>query len=172
MDATIIRDADIASAVRRAVTDAGGFSLPKTDATVLVKPNCNVGMPPPASTNPIVVRETIRLLKESGAGRIIVGDRSWVRFFIPRQKNTIANMKKNGILEVAQDEGAEAIGFEEDGWFRVKPDKAEHWRGSIRLTKVLKAVDYHVTLPVLKTHSITDFTLSLKNAVGLLHTSD
>lgn len=172
MGLSTVEDKDIRRAVRKAIGNLGGIKLPRHGAKVLIKPNVNTGALPPASTNPLVVSETIKLALGAGASEVIVGDRSWVQFFIPRQKNTVQNMKSNGIYDAARAEGASVTGFEEGGWLRVKPEGATHWRGSLRITKFIDEVDYIVSIPVLKTHWITDFSLSLKNSVGVLHTLD
>ncbi len=79
------------SLVRKAVGLAGGMGFIKKGDSVLIKPNLNTGDPPPASTNPEVVYEVIRMVKEKMPSRIVVGDRSsfW--------SDTLSCMKQNGL---------------------------------------------------------------------------
>jgi len=67
-------------AVRDAVEAATDFSwLSKGDA-VFIKPVNNSGNPNPATTCPTAIAATVEILKEKGAGRVIVGDMSGVQY--------------------------------------------------------------------------------------------
>ncbi|GAG26681.1 unnamed protein product, partial [marine sediment metagenome] len=66
----------------------------------------------------------------------------------------------------------EIIGFENDEWIRVKPEKAKHWSKGFRIPKMLAKIDHIISVPVLHTHSITSHSLALKNLVGLIHPAD
>ena len=96
----------LSAQVEKAVALAGGLGFIKKGSTVLIKPNFNTGDPYPASTNPEVIRHVIRLVKNQDPYAILVGDRSsfW--------SDTLKCMKKNGIYEVAEQEGAELYPFD------------------------------------------------------------
>ena len=68
------------SAVRAAAEAATDFSwLSKGDA-VFIKPALNSGNPYPATTSPVALEGMVELLKEKGAGRVIVGDMSGIEY--------------------------------------------------------------------------------------------
>ena len=108
--------------VRKAVELAGGMDFIKEGDSVLIKPNLNTGDPHPASTNPEVVYEVIRMVKEKKPSKIMVGDRSsfWT--------DTLSCMKQNGLYDVIQQSGAEAFPFEEDkGKIYIIDSRREQW---------------------------------------------
>ena len=77
-------------------------------------------------------------------------------------------MKKNGAYEVAEQEGAELYPFDNAEWVRISPAKAKAWPKGFTVPKILNEVDYVISMPVIKTHSIATFTMAIKNWVGIL----
>lgn len=155
-----------AQGVSEVIKATGDLDFIKPGQKVLVKPNVNSDDPAPGTTNPEALAEVVRLAKAKGA-YVIVGDRS-----NPRWK-TIPAMKKTGMYKAALDAGAdEIIGFENEDWVRVKPEKAENWPKGFRIPKRLSEIDHIISVPVLHTHSMTGHSLALKNLVGLIHPAD
>lgn len=154
------------SLVRKAVELAGGMDFIKKGDTVLIKPNLNTGDPPPASTNPEVVHEVIRMVREKEPSRIMVGDRSsfWSK--------TLSCMKQNGLYDVITRAGAEVFPFEEDEWISVRPENADNWKNGFKIPKIIKEADHIISIPVLKTHSIATFSMAIKNWVGIISPKD
>ena len=152
----------LSAQVEKAVALAGGLGFIKKGSTVLIKPNFNTGDPHPASTNPEVIRHVIRLVKNQDPYAILVGDRSsfW--------SDTLKCMKKNGVYEVAEQEGAELYPFDNTEWIKISPAKAKAWPKGFTVPKILNEVDYVISMPVIKTHSIATFTMAIKNWVGIL----
>ena len=72
----IARGETVGSAVRKAVELSGGLNFIKSGQTVLIKPNVNSGDAYPASTNPEVIYEVIKMVWERDPKRVIVGERS------------------------------------------------------------------------------------------------
>jgi len=68
------------SAVRDAAEAVTDFSWLSRGDPVFIKPACNSGKPYPATTSPVAVAAMIELLKERGAGRVIVGDMSGIQY--------------------------------------------------------------------------------------------
>ncbi len=162
----IARGDSIADSVRRAINLAGGLDFIKSGESVLIKPNVNSDDPHPGTTNPEVVFEVVNMVRENGAKRIIVADRSnpwW---------DTLKAMKKVGIYEAAVKGGAEAVVFGKGDYVKVNPENSYHWPNGFRIPKLVKQVDHIISLPVAKTHIIADFTMGIKNWVGLIPPSD
>jgi uncharacterized protein (DUF362 family) len=153
---------DLGAQVERAVYLAGGLGFIKKGSTVLLKPNFNTGDPNPASTNPEVIRHVIRLVKKQDPGTILVGDRSsfWT--------STLRAMEKNGAYNAAVQEGAEPFPFDNEKWINVKPFAARSWPNGFKIPEIIKQVDYVISIPVIKTHSIAVFSMAIKNWVGIL----
>jgi uncharacterized protein (DUF362 family) len=152
----------LSAQIEKAVALAGGLGFIRKGSTVLIKPNFNTGDPHPASTNPEVIRYVIRLVKKQDPYKILIGDRSsfW--------SDTLKSMKQNGAYEVIEQEGAELYPFDNAKWVRVNPANAKSWPKGFTVPKILNEVDYVISMPVIKTHSIAAFSMAIKNWVGIL----
>jgi hypothetical protein len=100
-------------AVRAAAQAVTDFAWLSRGDTVLVKPVCNSPKLYPATTDPVALRAMVGLLREKGAGRVIVADMSgvqFVRFSKDRlDGSTRALMQENGLARAAEDAGAELL---------------------------------------------------------------
>jgi uncharacterized protein (DUF362 family) len=166
-------DEATARAVRRAALAATDFSWLSRGDTVLIKPACNSGNPYPATTDPVALRAMIALLREKGAGRLIVADMSGVQFlrFDPDRTrgSTRELMGRSGMARAVEDAGAELHAFEEPGWdafFEEVPAVKDSWAGPVLLPNLLSQVDHVVLVPRCSRHLLAGSTLGLKAAVG------
>jgi len=162
----IARSDSVGDSVRRAIELAGGLDFIKSGQCVLIKPNVNSDDPHPGTANPEVVFEVVNMVREKGPKRIIVADRSnpwW---------DTLKAMKKVGIYEAAIQGGAEVVIFGKGDYVRVNPENSYHWTQGFYIPDLVRQVDHVISLPVAKTHIIADFTMGIKNWVGLLPPSD
>jgi uncharacterized protein (DUF362 family) len=152
--------------VRKAIALAGGLDFIDRGSTVLIKPNVNSDDPPPATTSPPVLSAVIAALRERQPARIIVGDRSvyW--------GNTIEYMKTTGIYDAARLAGAEVVDLEEAGWAQARPRGAVGWGRALKVSKLAREADYIVSVPVIKSHKIAQFSLGLKNTLGMVSPAD
>jgi len=162
----IARGETIGSAVRKAVELSGGLDFIKSGQTVLIKPNVNSGIAYPASTNPEVLYEIIKMVWERDPKRIIVGDRSNYR------RNTREEMKKAGIDNAILDARAELVTFDDMNWRFVNPTKSANWEDGYHLAEMIFQVDHIINVPVIKTHRLGWFTMSMKNLVGIIPGKD
>jgi uncharacterized protein (DUF362 family) len=166
VDVAIVRSGSVGASVARAIELSGGLDFIQPGQTVVIKPNVNSGDAYPGTTNPEVVQEVVRLVWERDPARVIVADRSW---FLG---GTLDLMQETGIYEAAINSRAEVLPLEDVPWELVHPQEAKHWPQPFRVTTLLKQADHVINLPVVKTHSLAAFTMSIKNAVGLIHTDD
>lgn len=160
----IVRGKDIMKMVKEAVSAIGG--LEKIDVkgkTVLVKPNVVSGEQNPATTNPEVVRAVVRLLKEHGVGKVIVGDMSAMLTL-----STKRNMERTGIKKAAEEEGAQVVYFEDYDWVEVELPGAKYI-SKVYVTEWIFNVDRIINLPVIKTHRSASYSICLKNFIGATH---
>ncbi len=161
------------AAVRSAAQAATDFSWLSRGDTVLLKPACNSGNAYPATTDPVALRAMIGLLKEKGAGRVIVADMSGVQFLRFSKDelsgSTRALMESAGMARPVIDAGAEIHAFEEAGWdgfFEATPQSGDSWKGPLMLPAVLREVDHVILMPRCSRHVLAGSTLALKAAVG------
>ena len=161
------------AAVRSTAQAATDFSWLSRGDTVLLKPACNSGNAYPATTDPVALRAMIGLLKEKGAGRVIVADMSGVQFVRfakdELRGSTRALMESAGMARAVIDAGAEIHAFEEAGWdgfFEATPKVGDSWKGPLMLPALLREVDHLILMPRCSRHVLAGSTLALKAAVG------
>ena len=131
---------------------------------VFLKPNFNSADPTPGSTHPDTLREIVAWLKEKGAQKITLGDRSGMG-------NTRQVMESKGIFKLAAELNIDTIVFDEmvaEDWVKVNPP-GSHWMQGFPFARPCLEADVLVQTCCLKTHRYGgQFTMSLKNSVGMV----
>jgi uncharacterized protein (DUF362 family) len=165
------------SAVREALLATSGFSWLSRGDSVFIKPALNSGKPYPATTSPPAIAAVIGLLREKGAGRVIVGDMSGIEH-VKLSPDSLSGssrklMETSGMAKAVLAAGGEIHFFEEGGWnaFYEDPmDRGPHWQGGLMMPNILKVVDHIILMPRCSRHVLTGATLGLKAAVGYWRT--
>jgi len=131
---------------------------------VIIKPNFNSDDPYPATTHLDTLRFVIRALKDRSPASITILERSGMG-------DTDQVLLNRGVYTLAKEENIKVINLDKlpgEGWVK-KGAENTHWKQGFLVPKELLAADYVVDLACLKTHRFGgDFTLSLKNNVGLV----
>ncbi len=140
---------------------------PVKGKVVVLKPNFNTADPCPASTHNDTLYGLITMLKEMGAARIVIAERSG-------PATTAEVMKQKGIFDMGKGLGFEIINLDEVGpnsWVHTKPESS-HWADGFRFARVYAEAECVVQTCCLKTHRYGGhFTMSLKNSVGMVERS-
>ena len=158
-------DGDLKQNIAQAVAAIGGFQrLVEPGNAILLKPNFNTADPPPASSDPHFVKAVIELLYEHGAGRVVVGESSMI------SRSTRDTLRQTGMLQAAEEAGAEVIIFDEGEWVPVRI--GGRYLKRVALAKAGLEAQKIVYVCCLKTHRLADFTLSLKLAMGFVRRRD
>lgn len=172
-----IHAAGIEAAVRQAAEAATDFSWLSRGETVLVKPVVNSGNPYPATTSPPGLKTMVSLLKEKGAGRVIVSDMAGIEHLKLAPESLSGStrelMKSCGLAQAALEAGAELYFPEEAGWgafFEDGPASGSRWKSGIMMPKIIREVDHVVLLPRCGRHALAGATLGMKAAVGYWRT--
>ncbi|HHT9135613.1 MAG TPA: DUF362 domain-containing protein [Candidatus Wunengus sp. YC60] len=161
---SIVQGDDIYTMLREGLELLGGLEkLDIKGKSVLVKPNIVNRYPSPANTNPLVIKNLIKILHEYGVSKIFVGDMSAI-FALPTKKNAI----KSGIWEAISEENMEFVPFEEYGWVEIDIPGGRFIKKAI-VSEFIYTVDRVINVPVIKTHSYAHYTISLKNFIGAIH---
>ena len=140
------------------------FPLPDLSRKrILIKPNAARLASPGqgVTTHPLVIQATINHLKEIGAKDIIIGESC---IFGVKAEEAF---RVTGIEEVAAMEGVRLIDLDQGEPMEIAIPGGRIVK-KIRVPALLKAFDYIVSIPVMKTHMHTQVTLSIKNMKGLL----
>ncbi len=162
-------ESDYMAALSASFAASMDLSFIERGQTVYFKVNCNNGDPYPHSTKPELIVELANRCRDHGAGRIIVGDRSFWG-----DQGTSANMRQNGVAGAAEMAGAELMVFDDDtvDWVQIAASDVPNWNGGFRLPVPVMQADHIINLPCMKTHFISEFTMALKNMIGLVHPAD
>jgi len=163
----------IVEAVRAAVLEATDFSWLARGDTVFIKTANNSPNAYPATTSPMAVVAVVGLLREKGAGRVIVGDMSGVQYvrFSPEKTSgsTRKLMAASGMAAAVMAAGGELHCFEEAGWdafYEDMPAAGSHWKRGLMMPNILKEAQHIVLMPRCSRHMIAGSTLGMKAAVG------
>ncbi len=137
---------------------------PVKDKEVVFKPNFNTADPPPASSSMETIKQLIIKLKEMGAKSITVAERSG-------PANTAEVFENKGLFTLAQELDFKIVNLSDASKeeFILKKPKNSHWKQGFLIAKIYDDAECIVETCCLKTHMYGGhFTLSLKNAVGLV----
>jgi uncharacterized protein (DUF362 family) len=138
---------------------------PVKGKAVVLKPNFNTADPAPGSTHNDTLRSLILSLKDMGAKKITLAERSGPG------DTTRSIMDKKGTFVMAKELGFDIVNLQEmakDGWVLVKP-RDSHWKDGFLFPRVYREAESVVVTGCLKTHGFGGhFTLSLKCAVGMV----
>jgi len=138
---------------------------PVKGKNVIFKPNFNTADPPPASSSMETVKQLIIKLKEMGAKSITIAERSG-------PAKTSETFKKKGLNDLAKELDFKIVNLEEEPKeaYVLKYFEDSHWRKGFLFAKIYDEAECIVETCCLKTHMYGGhFTLSLKNAVGIVN---
>lgn len=159
----LVSTRDRGQGVRQAIALLG--MKPFQGKRVVLKPNFNSADPAPGSTHNDTLRSLVLALQQMGARQITLAERSGPG------DSTRTVMEKKGTFKLAQELGFDILNLEEmgpEGWSKVEP-AGSHWRQGFLFPRVYVEAESVVQTCCLKTHAYGGhFTLSLKNAVGLV----
>jgi uncharacterized protein (DUF362 family) len=165
------------SAVRAAAEAATDFSWLSKGDNVFIKPALNSGSPYPATTNPPAIGGIIELLKEKGAGRVIVGDMCGIEHVKLSPEGVSGSsrrlMEVSGMARAVRTAGGEIHFFEEAGWnafYEDTPAAGSHWKYGLMMPNILKAVTHIILMPRCGRHVLAGSSLGLKAVVGYWRT--
>lgn len=161
-------EGNLRESIELSVSLIGGIKkLVNKGDTILLKPNYNTADPFPGSSDPEFIKAVIDMLYKTGAGKVIVGERT---AFLHSRKV----LEQAGIVKVAEEAGAEVVVFGKDGWHamfdrkgwrRVKVPGGQYLR-KVSLAKEALEIEKTVYVPLIKTHHAAEFTGAIKLSMG------
>jgi uncharacterized protein (DUF362 family) len=144
----------------------GGGNLLRSSRDVYLKVNA-VGHEPHVHTDPEVLRETIRYFRGCGARTIYVMENCTQANF------TRLVFQATGYLRICRETGAVPVFLDETAAVPIFLEEIEAFVDVSRFVveRLIEqgAENLYVSLPKLKTHSMSQVTLSIKNQFGLVH---
>ena len=131
------------------------FTYPHQSKIVL-KPNLIIDEPPPTTTPYETVEALVRYYQEMGYNTVIAEGSGWC--------NTFDAFKKLGYLKLTDKHGVKLVDLNNDKYIVKKNPEALSLK-QFEFPLTFKD-SYLISVPILKEHSITKVTLSLKNMLG------
>ena len=154
---------DLKKAISETVDLIGGFKkfIRKGDV-VLLKPNFNTADPFPASTDLEFLKAVVESVYDCKPKIVMLGDSSTMSL------NTRKVMEKLKIFGLEKMERPPRIYvFDERPWVKKEIPNPKYFK-SLYVTQYLDRADKLILLPCLKTHFLSQFTGSLKLAMGFM----
>ena len=131
---------------------------------VALKANFNSADPFPASTHLDTLRVIVNTLKDAGAGKISMAERSGMG-------DTAEVLEQMGVLALSKELDFETIVLDDiakEDWMKYERE-GTHWLRGFYIAKVFHDADKIINTCCLKTHRFGGhFTLSMKNSVGMV----
>lgn len=134
----------------------------KKGGTVLIKPNIGWDRSPEfgANTNPVLIEAVVRECYNAGASKVFIFDHTcdqWQNCY-----------KKSGIEAAAAKTGAELVPASATDYFIKTPIPKGRILKEAMVHRLFLQCDTVISVPVLKHHSSTTLTASMKNFMGVV----
>ncbi|KPL04414.1 MAG: hypothetical protein AMJ90_00885 [candidate division Zixibacteria bacterium SM23_73_2] len=152
---------NVREALKRSLEYLGGLKrFVKKNDRVLVKPNLLSAREPEraVTTHPSLVLAVIEEVKKLG-GIPFIGDSPG-----GTEKGIERLWKNTGMAEVSEKTGAELLSFEKEGVYRKETSSGKTYF----IAKPALDFDVIISLPKLKTHTLTLLTCGIKNMFGVI----
>lgn len=161
-------ETDRNKALEAALAETIGLGMIKAGQSVYLRVNANSGDPYPYSTSPDTIIAVGGMLRDIGVTDIRIGDRSFWG-----DQDTAGNLAANGITAAAKKIGTTAKVYDDDAdWMTLPAEMVPNWTGTVRLPTDVTTADHMIVLSCVKTHFISQITMSLKISLGLVHATD
>lgn len=148
-------------AVKATLSLAGGLSFVREGQSVLIKPATNSSEAYPATSDPELVFLIAKLVKEAG-GEPFVADRTMF------MRNTASTFHKLGLDAAAKEAKVSCRSLDYAEVTKVPNELAVNWGGTVPIYRPVLEADHVINLCTPRTHAMGDFTMALKNLVGVV----
>lgn len=152
----------LVDAVRDVVAKAGGLGFIREGQSVLLKPAVNSARPYPATVDPEVILAVAQLVKDAG-GVPFIADRTVF------SKSTARTFHALGLDEAAHQAGVSCQALDHADVVSLSHPLATHWSGgAVPIYRPVAEADHVINLCTPRTHRLGQFTMALKNWVGVV----
>jgi uncharacterized protein (DUF362 family) len=147
----------------KGISALGGMTnFVKKGQTVVIKPNMAWDRTPEigANTNPLLVKRIVEHCMKAGASKVYVFDNAthnWVKAY-----------KNSGIEKAAKSAGAKVVPGDSESYYQEVSIPGAKVLKSTKVHELILESDIFINVPVLKHHSSTKMTASLKNLMGAI----
>ncbi len=162
-DLIAVKGANPATMFEKGIQSLGGIeAFVKKGQTVVVKPNIGWDVPPEraANTNPHLVRKIIEHCYGAGAKQVYVFDHTcdnWIKCY-----------KNSGIEQAVKDAGGKIVPGNAESSYQEVEIKTGKKLTRTKVHELIISSDVFINVPVLKSHSAVQLTISMKNLMGVV----
>lgn len=160
-DLVAIKGGEPDSMFDKGISALGGMTnFVKRGQIVVIKPNMAWDRTPEmgANTNPVLVKRIVEHCLKAGAKRVYVFDNS--------THNRVKAYKNSGIEKAAKSAGATLVPGDAESYYQEVSVPGSISLKTTKVHELLFESDVFINVPVLKHHSSTKMTGSLKNLMG------
>lgn len=154
---------DYKSSISKALDTIEADKILPVDGHIIIKPNLVNTSPPPVTTNVDAAEAVFLYCKKYSNAKISICEGSG-------SGDTFNAFKSNGYTDLAGKYGIDLVDFNLEKAVQLKSSQFENDQ-TLQLDKfhipVIALDAFIISLPVLKDHSITDTTISMKNMFGI-----
>jgi uncharacterized protein (DUF362 family) len=162
-DLVAVKGGDPATMFDKGIESLGGIgAFVKKGQTVVVKPNIGWDVPPEraGNTNPALVRRIIEQCLAAGAATVYVFDNTC--------DNWIKSYQNSGIEKAVKDAGGKIVpGNSEANYQEVAVPNGKKMKKA-KVHELILSSDVFINVPILKSHSSAQITVSMKNLMGIV----
>jgi uncharacterized protein (DUF362 family) len=167
-------ESSLVASIRDALLkSSNNFSWLDKGDTVLLKPALNSPDPYPATTHPLAIEVTSRLLAEHGA-KVMIGDQSGIEHVLHHPGGVIRGSSRSNYIRsgMGSKDDTRYVSFEDGGWdtgfYHYRSGNTPSWPYGFFISEWARKADHIISLPRLSTHSQAGATLGFKIMVGML----
>jgi uncharacterized protein (DUF362 family) len=161
----VIKATDRAEGIAQALAMFGGLGF-VSGRDVVLKPNFNSQYAFPATTHDDTIRTMATQLKAANAGNITLADSSGATTGSSTPTATVIQAKKT--VNLCKEIGIDFLSYDEPGVeFETFQFDGMTWAGGLAIPKMMRSERVKILMPCCKTHTLGDYTMSMKLAAGL-----
>lgn len=163
-DLVAVKNGNPAQMFDKAIQALGGMkSFVKPNQKVIVKPNIGWDVAPEraANTNPALVARIVEQCLSAGAKEVYVFDNTcdqWEKCY-----------KNSGIEKAVKDAGGKMAPGNAEGYYQQVSIKRGTALKQAKVHELILGSDVFINVPVLKHHSSTELSISMKNLMGIVY---
>ena len=160
---TVIYGNEIRKMVQRLLAETSALDIIRSQDMVVLKPNLVVSRQEwrGVNTDPRIIEALVEVLKQHGVSRITIADGSGMGY------NATKAFAVCGYKEMAKRYGLKLVDLERDRFVK-RPVQADGPFRSLEIARTVLDCDVLINVPVMKAHSMTRVTCSLKNLKGVM----
>ena len=145
----------------KGISALGGITnFVKKGQTVVIKPNIGWDRAPEmaANTNPLLIKRIVEHCVKAGADKVYVFDHTC--------HNWVKSYKNSGIEKAAKDAGAKIVPADTENYYHEVTIPGATILKTAKVHELILESDVFINVPVLKHHSSTKMTATMKNLMG------